>query len=54
MFEQDVLCRKVAHSLFSTVYVQIIFYIPVSHKVKTENVFEERQKYQCLKHGNTS
>lgn len=42
IFEQDVLCHKVAHSLFSTVYAQITFYIPINHKLKTENVFEER------------
>lgn len=42
IFEQDVLCHKVAHSLFSTVYAQITIYIPINHKIKTENVFEER------------
>lgn len=53
IFEQDVLYHKLAHSLFLTVYAQITFYTPVSHKMKTENVFEERQKCQCLKHRNT-
>lgn len=49
IFEQDVLCHRLAYSLFSTVYAQITFYIPVSHKMQTKNVFQERQKMSVSK-----
>lgn len=52
IFEQDILGHQVAHS-FQLFWPKLHFIFPASHKMERDNVFEEKQKYHCLKHRNT-